>query len=113
MKSAVPKRVRHRNRWRRREELRALDAIALKRIQKSYIASSSTWGGSRCPDCGIQVRPCLLVYPGCGLWTANGKVMGHITMGVLPPCDYLKGCKGEAPDWEVKASNRSERRRRL
>lgn len=31
-------------------------------------------------------------------------------MGVTPPCERAKACKGENPDWEMKAADRFVRR---
>ena len=57
MSVPISKRSRRRNRWRKKLELRILDEIALKAIHKSYMFSACTWGGTRCPDCGVAVRP--------------------------------------------------------
>jgi hypothetical protein len=45
------------NRRARREYLDNLDAIALRQIRASYVANIESWGGTRCPGCGISVRP--------------------------------------------------------
>lgn len=100
------KRSHRRTRHLKRLQLQKLDRQIKARINRSYIAAMETWGATRCPDCGIQVRPHWLVYPGEGQIIEDGKVIGFITMGVLPPCDRAKECKGETPNWEIKASDR-------
>ncbi len=107
------KRQHRRNRYRIKAKLRHLDELASARIKRNYMASSTTWGASRCPDCGIQVRPHWFYYPGEGrIVDKDGKVVGFISMGVAPPCERAKACKGENPDWEMKSADRYERRLR-
>lgn len=31
------------------------------RIHRNYNLSQASWGGTRCPGCGITIRPCLLI----------------------------------------------------
>lgn len=62
-------------------------------------------GGTRCPDCGIQVRPHKLI-PGGDRRIPNG----FLTVGVQPNCAEIKGCKGETPDWQDKAADLYEKK---
>jgi hypothetical protein len=105
------KRSKRRNRWRLKAKLRELDQLSLNRIKQSYMASATTWGGTRCPDCGIQVRPHWLTYHGGStLVDEEGRWAGHISTTVIPPCDHTSECKGYNPDWEMKSSERFERK---
>lgn len=97
----TPIRHRRRNRHRRAQALREADALALQKINNSYLLSAASWGGYRCPDCGKAIRPHQLV-----------NVSGRIGDG------YIDGCyaqhEGCAPDknWEIRAIARASRRHR-
>lgn len=94
------KRQKRRNRHHLKQELRKLDAIALKQIRNSYNLSSSSWGGTRCPGCGISIRPCQLLNADFSrtLVDQHGKWVGHIS-GHFLPCKKVKSCPGEK-DWQ-------------
>ncbi len=78
------------------EKMNELDKEAYRLINRSFNASAETWGGTRCPGCGIPVRPSW-VTP----WTISGpRVWMH---GVTAACqglgkDFVK-CPGER-DWQ-------------
>jgi hypothetical protein len=97
------KRANRRNRWRKKLELRTLDELALKSIRKSYMFSACTWGGTRCPDCGVAVRPHWLAdYSGRIVNTETGQVTGHFS-GFGIDCSKVGNCKNREYDWETKA----------
>ena len=80
-------RNRRRNRWRKAAHLRSLDKAASDRICRNMLWAMSTWGGTRCPDCGIAVRP---------NWLANlsGPVQNGWITAFAPACGYVKKCPG-------------------
>ena len=85
-------RVRRRNRWRERIRLNKLDAIASEKLKHNYVASQSSWGGTRCPDCGYNVRP---------HWVAP-TVTVFSTFRVHEqemPCQKIKRCPGRQ-EWD-------------
>ena len=84
------KRSKRRNRWRLKAHLKRLDTIALARINASYSAATQTWGGTRCPGCGIGVRPHWVVP-----WSR--RVGGGIMHGQTTACDRVR-CPGEC-EW--------------
>lgn len=88
-----------RNRWRKKARLQRLDKLALGRIHSSYMWSADTWGGTRCPDCGVAVRPRWLVD-----YTSSGP--GFHLDGHGIDCSKVGNCKGPC-DWEDKASERA------
>ena len=93
------KRQIRRNRHQRKQRLRALDAIAKKQIHRSYNLFMASWGGTRCPGCGINIRPRQLLnadFSGT-LVDEQGKWAGHIS-GYSLPCKNVKKCPGEK-DW--------------
>jgi hypothetical protein len=91
-KSIRPKR---RNRWRLKAYMNKLDAIALKKINASYVSASSTWGGSRCSGCGINVRPHWVVP---WVWDGRCPAGSWRSFGQTFACDRVK-CPGER-DWQ-------------
>jgi hypothetical protein len=91
------KRRNRKQRWRSRfEKWAKLDEIALKKIKASYMASACSWGGNRCPGCGIDVRPSWIVP-----WVMRGP--GMIMHGQTFACDSIGRsqvkCPGER-DWD-------------
>lgn len=95
-------RSRRRNRWRSKAELQRRDREVLKRIHRNYLWSMDTWGGTRCADCGVAVRPHWL----CN-YTASGPgfhIDGH---GI--DCSKVGNCKGPC-DWMGKAADRVEKK---
>jgi hypothetical protein len=93
------KRSKRRNRHQLKQQLRELDAIASKQIHNSYNLSSASWGGSRCPGCGIGIRPCQLLNADFSrtLVDEHSRWVGHIS-GHFLPCKKVKRCPGER-DW--------------
>jgi len=90
------KRKRRRRRWKVKQNLKALDEKALSAIRKSYMWYMDSWGGTRCPYCGLAVRPHWLTN------LSGFTDYGHVTaFGV--DCSLVKNCKGDKPNWEVKA----------
>lgn len=88
-----------RQKRRKRYQLRKLDSIALKQIRNSYNLCANSWGGTRCPGCGINIRPYQLLgtdFSGT-LVDEHGNWTGHIS-GYLLPCKKVKKCPGER-DW--------------
>ena len=98
------KRQKYRNRHQQKQRLRELDAIAKIRIHRNYNLSQTSWGGTRCPGCGITIRPCLLIDADLSgtLVNEKGKWVGHISAYRLP-CKKVKKCPGER-DWEPPCS---------
>lgn len=96
-------RQRRRDRHRQAQALRQADERAAQQIKKSFLVSSSSWGGTRCPDCGAQIRPHQLVDTsgriGDGFWQ-DGCYARH-----PGPCN-------PDPDWEDRAIARAARRHR-
>ena len=94
------KRQKRRNRRHQiKQRLRELDAIASKQIHRSFNLSMDSWGGTRCPGCGINIRPHQLLdadFSGT-LVDEHGRWAGHIS-GHSLPCDKVKKCPGER-DW--------------
>lgn len=98
-KIKIMKRQKRRHRHALKQQLRRLDEIAKKRIHQNYNLFFASWGGTRCPGCGITIRPHKLI--GCdfsGCFTVDGKTTGHIS-GFTYPCNKVKKCPGER-DWE-------------
>ena len=93
------KRQKRRNRHKVKNLLRRLDLIAKRQIYKSYILSAASWGGTRCPGCGMTIRPYYLLDADFSttLVDEHGKWAGHIS-GYSLPCDKVKKCPGER-DW--------------
>jgi hypothetical protein len=83
-------RARRRQRQRRKNDL---DAFTLKKIGKNILWSMATWNGSRCPGCGIKVRPHWLV-------NYSGSFLGGWMTAFGSACRRTK-CPGENPDWET------------
>lgn len=95
----MSKRQKRRNRHQLKRSLRELDSIAQKQIHNNYNLYADSWGGNRCPGCGISVRPHQLINLGYShtLVDKDGKWAGHIG-GFDLPCDRVKRCPGER-DW--------------
>jgi hypothetical protein len=87
------KRQKRRRAWREREYQ---NQYAINLIHQDYMWASSTWGGTRCVDCGLKTEPRYQLgkkftyYFGCGR-----------SWGILPVCDRVNNCPGEIPDWEI------------
>ena len=78
--------------------LRALDKKAEEVIRGRMLWSMATWGGRKCPDCGLRVRPHWLIEKDyCGPLTIDNKVVGRID-AFGAPCEYVKNCQGPK-DW--------------
>lgn len=92
------KRQKRRTRYIERKRLQELDAIALQKIQASFGWSMDTWGGSRCPGCGLGVRPHWLENLSHSWYSDDGKFQGHIT-AYRTACHKIKNCPGKR-DWE-------------
>jgi hypothetical protein len=93
------KRQIRRNRHQAKQRLRELDAVAKKQIHRSYNLFMDSWGGTRCPGCGINIRPHQLLdtdFSGTGV-DERGKLTVHIS-GYLLPCENVTKCPGEK-DW--------------
>lgn len=86
-------RARRRNRWRQKAKLGMLDAIALNKIHDSYLHCSSTWGGTRCADCGLAVRPQHLIS-----FVLAGP--GFRAYGSYTHCGEVGNCTGGREGWE-------------
>ena len=96
------KRHRRRNRHRQVQALRRADERAMERIDQSPMLSMDTWGGTRCPDCGCQIRPHWLVdFSGR---FGNGFIDGHYANHPGP-------CR-EDRHWMDRAIARAARRHR-
>lgn len=93
------KRAKRRKRHFIKQKLRELDTIAQQQIYKSYNLCMDSWGGSRCPGCGQNIRPYMLLDCDFSstLVDENGKWAGHIS-GCSLPCDRVKRCPRER-DW--------------
>ena len=89
----ISKRKSRRQRYLARTRLRALDAKVLQAIRGNIMWSMSTWSGTRCPGCGIPVRPHWLT-DNSGELIMSGQVVGFID-GFGAACDYVKNCPGE------------------
>lgn len=88
------KRQYRRNRYKIKKALQLLDKLALKQINKDYNLSAASWGGSRCPGCGKNVRPASLVD---AKWIIQ-YVDGSRIWGIYNACDneIIKiKCSGE------------------
>jgi hypothetical protein len=100
-------RGKRRNRYLKKILLNRLDRYVLARIDKSYMWSSCSWGGSRCPGCGKKIRPHLLMnYSNC-YWTKgdDGKIHPAWLTAYGYACDsiFFKGkCPGINENWEDK-----------
>lgn len=94
------KRQKRRNRHQVKQRRRILDKIAQKQICRSYNLSAASWGGTRCPGCGINIRPYQLLDADFSstLVDEHGKWAGHIS-GYSLPCDNVKKCPGERDWW--------------
>ena len=93
------KRQKRRKRYQLKQRLRELDSIAKKQIYRSYNLFMASWGGTRCPGCGIDIRPYQLLgadFSGT-LVDEQGRWAGHIS-GHFLPCKKVKKCPGER-DW--------------
>lgn len=94
----ISKRKLRRNGYKRKKMLQELDQVVLKRIKKSYNFSISTWGGTRCPGCGMHVRPAYLDNYDAHFYDPETKKWcGHMH-GVINACEskYFKSkCPGE------------------
>lgn len=95
-------RARRRNRWRIKAELQRKDKESSAQINRSYMWSADTWGGTRCPGCGVAVRPHWLVD-----YTFSLPGMHFDGHGI--DCSKVGNCKGEC-DWMGKASDRAEKK---
>lgn len=99
MKKSIRKH--RRDRHLKRQELRRLDELAEERIRTSFLLSLSSWGGTRCPDCGTQIRPHQLI-----------DISGRFGGG------FIDGCFANHPGrcvenyWEGRAIARADRRHR-
>lgn len=86
-----------------REYMSRLDKIAQAKIDRSFMSSMATWGGTRCSGCGIQVRPAHLTdkrlrQPLGHAWiVGDGKVVGTATFSPTA-CDWIS-CPGEVDNW--------------
>jgi hypothetical protein len=90
----ISKRKHRRNRYKIKNALQILDELALKQIDKDYNLSAASWGGSRCPGCGKNVRPASLVD---AKWIIE-YVDGGRMWGIYNACDseYIRiKCPGE------------------
>lgn len=90
------KRDHRRNRYKERNRLRALDLIAAAAIKKSMLWSMSTYGGSRCPGCGLTCRTHHLA-------DLSGNIGGSGKDAIFieafeGACAFIK-CKGEK-EWQ-------------
>lgn len=102
----TPKRQRRRKRHLLKEELRVLDNYVLNKLKHNYTLSMSSWGGTKCPGCGINIRPAYLAdidYSGSiyeKIEDGRYRVTGHISAyGNACDSSYFKGkCPGER-DW--------------
>lgn len=81
------KRQIRRNRYKQRERLRELDAIAKIAIHRSMLWSMATYGGDRCPGCGTTCRPHHLV-------NLSGNYVGVFIEAFGNACEFVK-CPGE------------------
>jgi hypothetical protein len=93
----ISKRSYRRIRHKVKEHKRNLDIIAKAKIQESMIWSMDTWGGTRCPGCGLNCRPHHLTNLSNFLVNENNKVIGHYT-AYGDACSYIK-CKGLKEWW--------------
>lgn len=100
MKKSIRKH--RRDRYLKRQELRRLDELAEKKIRASFLLSLSSWGGTRCPDCGTQIRPHQLI-----------DISGHLGGAIIDGChaNHPGPCI-EDIDWQDKACDRVSRRHR-
>lgn len=89
----VSKRSFRRKRHLIKEYKRSLDTIAKAKIHENMIWSMNTWGGTRCPGCGLNCRPHHLTDLSNFLVNENNKVIGHYTAHGNA-CDFVD-CKGE------------------
>jgi hypothetical protein len=90
------KRQKRRKRYQLKQRLRELDSIAKNQIYRNYNLFMASWGGTRCPGCGIDIRPYQLLgadFSGT-LVDEYGNWTGHIS-GYLLPCKKVKKCPGE------------------
>jgi hypothetical protein len=76
-----------RNRHKQRLILRELDAMATHAIAQSFLWSSASWGGSRCPSCGTTCRPHHLT-------NLSGNYGGVFIEAFDSACKFVK-CPGE------------------
>lgn len=95
----LPKRTRRRQRGKLRTQL---DTLALQRISQSMLWSMSTWGGSRCPDCGLKV-------PARFLTNLSGRIKLGENVGWITAygsaCHRVNNCPGVRPNWEFYVKN--------
>ena len=57
----IGKRQKRRNRHKIKQYLRKLDGIAEAQIRQSYNLFMDSWGGTRCPGCGLSIRAYMLL----------------------------------------------------
>lgn len=80
----------------KREYWNYLDRLAQAKIDRSYIASAESWGGTRCPGCGISVRPSWIV-------PYHANLGGIIISGQTLACQGIGKsqvkCPGERDWW--------------
>lgn len=77
----------------------------LKLINRNYLWSSETWGGTWCAGCGMEVRPCFQQRE-VQLTYVNGRTVYHAAFNRYA-CDHSEfhdRCPGENPDWETELS---------
>ena len=86
-------RNRRRNRHRQAQALREADARATELISLNPWLAWATWGGSRCPSCGTQIRPYQLIKDG-----------GRVGM----PC-HSGPCNEDLDGWMDRAVARMDR----
>lgn len=94
------KRSKRRKAWKQREYL---NQYATKVINQDYLWASSTWGGTRCGDCGIPTEPRWhLDKKFCFWFVDRNQGIGRVH-GIEPVCDRVGvKCLGEDTDWQNK-----------
>ena len=81
-----------------------LNKLAEQKIRQSYLWSAATWGGTKCPGCGIDVaEPRYLIHTNQSRFGSLGGYGIHITaFGNACEGGGAIKCPGENPDWESK-----------
>lgn len=95
-------RKRRRDRGRKRQNWQAvlsrLDAIASEKIRNSLSLSAATWGGTRCPGCGIAVERPHWIAPFSIAWQ-GGRVFGQGNACQGLGKNFVR-CPGENDNWQ-------------
>jgi hypothetical protein len=99
----ISKRSYRRNRYKIKSYLRYLDSVILQESNNNFSFAANTWSATRCPDCGLKVRPALLGYFEGVMYEDEtySKFAGHIH-GCDRACDsiYFKSkCPGINDNW--------------